>query len=184
MEPFLEAFGGLTLGTIAVLIAAIIFMWKIYKKVEEYFVKKYEAEAEKEKQMQDILQQVRQYPQWRQQSIERQKEFASEIDTLSNTQKEIIKELKDIEERRKKTKRNGLTDRLLQSFRYYTSKEKNPLQAWSEMEADSFWRMFGDYEEADGDGHMHTTVQPKMRLLEEIPMNEEEKITELMQSRK
>ncbi len=32
MEPFLEAFGGLTLGTIAVLIAAIIFMWKIYKK--------------------------------------------------------------------------------------------------------------------------------------------------------
>ena len=25
MEPFLEAFGGLTLGTIAVLIAAIIF---------------------------------------------------------------------------------------------------------------------------------------------------------------
>lgn len=184
MEAFLEAFGGLTLGTIAVLIAAIIFMWKIYKKVEEYFVKKYEAEVEKEKQMQDILQQVQQYPQWRQQSIERQIEFASEIDTLSNAQKEIIKELKDIEERRKKTKRNELRDRLLQSFRYYTSKEKNPLQAWSEMEADSFWRMFGDYEEADGDGHMHTTVQPQMRLLEEIPMNEEEKITELMQSRK
>lgn len=149
-----------------------------------YFKDKYVIEFEKEKQMKDILGQVQQYPKWREQSIERQKEFSSEINDLRNTQKEIIKELKDIEERRKKTKRNELRDRLLQSYRYYTSKDKNPLLAWSEMESDAFWKMFGDYEEAGGDGDMHTTVQPAMRLLDKIPMHEEERLSELMQSRK
>lgn len=159
-------------------------MAKAEDKVEAYFKDKYEMEAEKEKQMKDILGQVQQYPKWREQSIERQKEFSSEINDLRNTQKEIIQELKDIEERRKKTKRNELRDRLLQSYRYYTSKDKNPLLAWSVMESDAFWKMFGDYEEAGGDGDMHTTVQPAMRLLDVIQMNEEERISELMQSRK
>lgn len=88
------------------------------------------------------------------------------------------------EAQKKKTKRNELRDRLLQSYRYYTSKDKNPLLAWSVMESDAFWKMFGDYEEAGGDGDMHTTVQPAMRLLDVIQMNEEERISELMQSRK
>lgn len=184
MNEFLEVFGGMRLGTVVLLIAAFIFMWKTYKKVEAYFKDKYEMEAEKEKQMKDILGQVQQYPKWREQSIERQKEFSSEINDLRNTQKEIIQELKDIEERREKTKRNELRDRLLQSYRYYTSKDKNPLLAWSVMESDAFWKMFGDYEEAGGDGDMHTTVQPAMRLLDVIQMNEEERISELMQSRK
>ena len=131
MDEFLEVFGGMRLGTVVLLIAAFIFMWKTYKKVEAYFKDKYEMEAEKEKQMKDILGQVQQYPKWREQSIERQKEFSSEINDLRNTQKEIIQELKDIEERRKKTKRNELRDRLLQSYRYYTSKDKNPLSAES-----------------------------------------------------
>ena len=56
--------------------------------------------------------------------------------------------------------------------------------SWSEMEADAFWKMFGDYEEADGDGHMHTKVQPEMRSLNVILMHEDEKLSELMQSRK
>ena len=56
--------------------------------------------------------------------------------------------------------------------------------AWSEMESDAFWKMFGDYEEAGGDGDMHTTVQPAMRLLNVIPMHEQDRIAELMQSRK
>ena len=184
MEYLLQVFGGMRLDTAVLLIAALIFMWKIYKKVEMYFKDKYVIEFEKEKQMKDILGQVQQYPKWREQSIERQKEFSSEINDLRNTQKEIFKELKDIEERRKKTKRNELRDRLLQSYRYYTSKDKNPLLAWSEMESDAFWKMFGDYEEAGGDGDMHTTVQPAMRLLDKIPMHEEERLSELMQSRK
>lgn len=102
MEYLLQVFGGMRLDTAVLLIAALIFMWKIYKKVEMYFKDKYVIEFEKEKQMKDILGQVQQYPKWREQSIERQKEFSSEINDLRNTQKEIIKELKDIEERRKR----------------------------------------------------------------------------------
>ena len=55
MDEFLEVFGGMRLGTVVLLIAAFIFMWKTYKKVEAYFKDKYEMEAEKEKQMKDIL---------------------------------------------------------------------------------------------------------------------------------
>ena len=73
---------------------------------------------------------------------------------------------------------------MMQSYRYFTSEEKNPLQAWSEMEADAFWEIFGDYEKMGGNGHVHTEVQPAMRRLEVIPMTEPERITELMQSRR
>lgn len=37
MDEFLEVFGGMRLGTVVLLIAAFIFMWKTYKKVEAYF---------------------------------------------------------------------------------------------------------------------------------------------------
>ena len=66
----------------------------------------------------------------------------------------------------------------------HLSPEKNPLHAWSEMEADAFWSMFKEYENAKGNGHMHTVVQPEMRALEVIPMHEDAKIAELMGSRK
>ena len=78
---------------------------------------------------------------------------------------------------------NDLRNKLLQLYRYYSSKQKNPMQAWSEMEAKAFWDMFGDYEDAGGNGHMKTEVKPAMRRLEEIPMTETEKIKELMESR-
>ena len=36
----------------------------------------------------------------------------------------------------------------------------------------------------DGDGYVHSEVQPAMNSLEVIPMHETERISELMQSRK
>ena len=89
-----------------------------------------------------------------------------------------------IEEDITSRERSKLRDRLLQSHRYFTSPEKNPLHAWSEMEADAFWSMFKEYENAKGNGHMHTVVQPELRALEVIPMHEDAKIAELMGSRK
>lgn len=92
--------------------------------------------------------------------------------------------LDKIEKENTSRERSKLRDRLLQSHRYFTNPDKNPMQAWSEMEADAFWSMFKEYENANGDGHMHTTVQPEMRALEVIPMHEDAKIAELMGSRK
>ena len=184
LKEFLQVFGEIKVATVVIVIAAFIFLFKIYKAVAAYFREKYRLEMEKEKQMQGILKQVEMYPKWREQSIERQKEFTKAIDKLQQNQAEITRELKDIEERRKKTKRNELRDRLLQTYRYFTNKEKNPLLAWSEMEAEAFWKVFGDYEEAGGDGDMHTTVQPAMRRLEVVPMHEQERVSALMQSRR
>ena len=33
------------------------------------------------------------------------------------------------------------------------------------MEAEAFWELFREYEEAGGDGYMHTEVQPAMERL-------------------
>lgn len=184
LKEFLQVFGEIKVATVVIVIAAFIFLFKIYKAIAAYFREKYRLEMEKEEQMKGILEQVKMYPKWREQSIERQKEFTKAIDKLQQNQAEITRELKEIEERRKKTKRNELRDRLLQTYRYFTNKEKNPLLAWSEMEAEAFWKVFGDYEEAGGDGDMHTTVQPAMRRLEVVPMHEQERVSALMQSRR
>lgn len=184
LDAFLKLFGNIKVATAVLVIAALVFLYGIYKVVANHFREKYRIEMEKEEQMKGILEQVKMYPKWREQSIERQKEFTRAIDNLQRNQAEITKELKEIEERRKKTKRNELRDRLLQTYRYFTNKEKNPLLAWSEMEAEAFWKVFGDYEEAGGDGDMHTTVQPAMRRLEVVPMHEQERVSALMQSRR
>ena len=105
MEPFVKVFGNITVDKIALLIAAIFFLWKIYKKVEDYFSKRALSEAEREKKIQDILDQAQMYPKWHEQSIQYQKKYAEEIDSLRETQKEIITKLDDAEKKRKKTKR-------------------------------------------------------------------------------
>lgn len=105
-------------------------------------------------------------------------------DNLSEAQETAQEKLDKIEKENTSRERSKLRDRLLQSHRYFTNPDKNPMQAWSEMEADAFWSMFKEYENVNGDGHMHTTVQPEMRALEVIPMHEDAKIAELMGSRK
>ena len=119
-----------------------------------------------------------------QQSIEIQQQFNKSIAELKEGMDQHQKQLEKIEEDIISRERSKLRDRLLQSHRYFTSPEKNPLHAWSEMEADAFWSMFKEYENAKGNGHMHTVVQPEMRALEVIPMHEDAKIAELMGSRK
>lgn len=77
-----------------------------------------------------------------------------------------------MEEIQKRQKRNELRDRLLQSYRYYTDRRRNPKQVWNRMEAEAFWELFGDYEAAGGDGYIHTVVQPAMNLLKIVEMDE------------
>ena len=177
MEPFLEIFGDLTISFVIKVFCAIVFVvagiLKGKKIVEGWLLRKHEREEK----MHEVMDQVAKYPEWRQQSINIQKEFTDAIKNLQNRMEEI-------EATTQKRERNKLRDRLLQSYRYFTSEEKNPLQAWSEMEADAFWEIFGDYEKMGGNGHVHTEVQPAMRRLEVIPMTESERITELMQSRR
>ena len=48
---------------------------------------------------------------------------------------------------------------------YYTTEETNPSKSWTQMEAEAFWGLFSDYEEAGGNGYMHSVVQPAMTEL-------------------
>lgn len=184
MEYFMQLFGEHSVGWAVAVIAAIAFLIACYKKIEKYFSDKALREKEKDDRIQKVISQAEQYPIWHQQSIEIQQRFTAAIDKLTEGQQAHQKKLEEIEQENMRRERNKLRDRLLQSYRYFTSTEKNPMQAWTEMEADAFWAMFKDYESAGGNGHVHTEVQPAMRRLEAIPMHEAEKITALMNSRK
>lgn len=92
------------------------------------------------------------------------------IDNIMQRLDDIAKEQKDAREKSKQQELNKLRDRLLQGWRYYTS-DKNPHpNAWTKMEAESYWALFGDYEDLGGDGYMHTVVQPDMNKLDVLEM--------------
>ena len=184
MEAFLELFGNVTVGFLVKLICAVVFAGSsiavgakavtvVAKRLNAWYARR----QERDRKYHEVMDQVAKYPEWRQQSIDIQKEFTEAIRNLQ-------KRMEEIEATNQKRERNKLRDRLLQSYRYFTSEEKNPTKAWSEMEADAFWEMYRDYEKLGGNGHVHTEVQPAMRHLEVIPMHETERITELMQSRR
>ena len=52
------------------------------------------------------------------------------------------------------------------------------------MEADAFWSLFWDYEAVDGNGYVHSVVQPQMESLDIISMEDDDAIVALMNSRK
>lgn len=183
-DAVIEAFGELTVATVIIFAVAAAALWRIYRKAKKYVIKQYKKKEERNKKIQECLDQIKLYPKWRQQSVAIQKEFTEAINGLKEVQEKNIERLEEIEAANRKRKRNELRERLLQSYHYYGSKDKNPMQAWSEMEADSFWKVFKDYEDLDGDGYAHSEIQPTMNNLEKIPMHETEKIRELMQSRR
>lgn len=168
MEDFLQFFGNITISKIVGFVLAILFCWKIYQQIKKFFdnkkeilIKNHEAEKEKDEKLNKALEEVAKYPQYREQSRKIQQEFRKEIDGI----KEILKEMQEKQERRE---RNKLRDKLLQSYRYYTDKKRNPEQTWTKMESEAFWELFADYEDMNGDGYIHTVVQPAMNLLKII----------------
>lgn len=177
MKDFFEVLSWIKPERAMLIISALLFLYKSYRAVETYFTQKALADAEREKQLKEVMAEVEKYPQYRAQSKEIQAEYNKNFEEI----KKCIAELRDSDDKRK---RNELRDRLLQQYRYYTSPVHNPMKMWSEMESDAFWQSFGDYEDKGGNGHMHNIVQPQMRALEVIPMHEEENIKKLMNSRR
>lgn len=185
LEQFLQIFGDFTVSKIITFVLAVLFCWKIYQQIRKFFdnkkeilIKKYEEEKEKDKKLNMVLEEVNKYPEYREQSRRIQQAFREEIDGLKNTQEilaasqqEMCTALKDMQEKNERRERNKLRDKLLQSYRYYTDKDKNPNQTWTRMESEAFWELFRDYEDMNGDGYMHTVVQPTMNLLKIIDNN-------------
>lgn len=168
LQEFLTICGNITLSQIITVSLAIAFFITLVIKLKKYLdkkeaiiIQKHEAEKEKDEQLKSVLAEVAKYPEYREQSRKIQKQLQNEIDNI----KEILNDMQKKQERRE---RNKLRDKLLQSYRYYTNKEKNPTQTWTKMESEAFWALFRDYEDVKGDGYIHTVVQPAMNLLEII----------------
>lgn len=165
MDEFLRIFGDITVFNIVEVLCALVFLYFVYKKASDFLIQQHEAQKLKDAQLKEALDGVHKYPEYRKQSLEIQKEFKDEISTLKDTQNEIMQRLIAMEEQNKKRERNKLRDRLLQNYRYYTNIEKNPSQTWTKMESEAFWEMFKDYEEAGGNGYIHSEVLPAMERL-------------------
>ena len=166
-DEFLRLFGNMTVSQLATVILAGVFLLFVYKKVKQYFDEKIKAENERiqseKKRDADIktaLAAVGKYPEYRQQSIKIQE--VQDLRVMIQEDKERIQKMEEQERRREC---NKLRDTLLQNYRYYTNKERNPSQSWTNMESEAFWDLFSDYEDLGGDGYMHTVVQPDMERL-------------------
>lgn len=171
-NEFIKLFGNITILNVIEVIMAGIFLWLVYTKIRDYLIKKYEADKKKDDQIKEALESVRKYPEYRKQSLEIQESLKGEIQELRDGQQSIVDRLEKIEEQNQRRERNKLRDILLQSYRYYTNPEKNPTKTWTHMEAEAFWELFKDYEDAGGNGYMHTVVQPEMERLCVVDIDE------------
>lgn len=175
IDEFIKIFGDITVLEIVELALAVIFIVTVLKKVSGYFKKKTEEEikrTETEKvrdaQLKEALDAVHKYPEYRQQSLEIQRQFQiqfKQINERLGQMDKIDERLTQMEETTKRRERNKIRDHLLQSYKFYTDPKKNPTMSWTKMEADVFWDLFKEYEENGGDGQMHTDVQPAMLSL-------------------
>lgn len=133
---------------------------------------------------------VSHYPEYRNQSLKIQ----DQLQCADNAIVELCKEIKNDViangemlnarlsslERREK---NSLRAKILNEYRLYTDESKNPMQAWSEMEHHSFFKLVEDYESLGGNDYVHSTVLPAMNELDIIPMSNLEALKELYTSR-
>jgi DNA repair exonuclease SbcCD ATPase subunit len=165
LDEFLKIFGDITVLNIVEFGLACAFLWFVYKKVSNFLIQQHEQQKLKDEQLKEALDGVHKYPEYRKQSIEIQKELKKDIHELKNAQAEITKRLVAMEEENKRRERNKLRDTLLRNYRYYMNKETNPSQTWTRMESEAFWELFKDYEDAGGNGYMHSTVLPDMERL-------------------
>ena len=107
--------------------------------------------------------------------------LCSEIreDILQN-RAEVLDKLNHLERREK----NSIRAKILMEYRLYTDNIKNPLQAWSEMEHHSFFKLVEDYESLGGNDYVHSTILPAMNELDVVPMDNLKRLKELYDSRK
>lgn len=97
MEQFLKLFGDYSIGRACTVIAAIIFLFACYKKIEKYFSEKAIREKENDEKIQQVISQAEQYPKWHQQSIDIRKDLSGAIEGLNDKMDAVSKSLADIQ---------------------------------------------------------------------------------------
>lgn len=165
INAFINVFGDVTVLQIVEISLALGFAAMVYRKFRKYLIDRHEAEKVRDAQLKEALDAVHKYPEYRKQSIAIQDKLEGEIQMLRTSLDNYMQRLDKIEDNNNRRARNRLRDTLLQNYRYYTNKERNPSQSWTRMESEAFWELFRDYEDAGGNGYMHTEVLPAMQRL-------------------
>lgn len=191
MDEFLQIFGGISLSTVVTFIVAIAFLVTIGVKAYKIIVTNHDSIQEKEtalEKLQKDVKEIKENPTVTKKEWKELKDKQDSLETVLNeileAQKVIVAKQDAFEAESRSHNLNKLRNQLLQSYRYYTSEERNPMAAWSEMEKEAFDKLFKDYEDLGGNGFMHTIVESAMASLEVIDMGSQDRITELMKSRK
>jgi hypothetical protein len=129
-------------------------------------------------------------PTYRNQSLQIQTQLQNtdkEILGLCSAIKDRVKENQDVLncrlDRLEKREKNTYRAKILDEYRLFTDKRKNPMHAWSEMEHHAFFELVKDYEDLGGNDYVHSTVLPAMNELEVVLMSNKPRLAELMSSR-
>lgn len=119
----------------------------------------------------------------RQQSFGIQQHLTDLINSITETQKEIIKKVDNLTEQSRKYQLADMRETLLQAHRYYTSNSTNPLRMWTELEKHAWDEQYDVYVANKGNGYMQNIIKPEMDKLRVISLDDYETMTELMASR-
>ena len=199
MNPFLESGIVAAVTCLASLLVTFIFnkvagIPKELKKQREADRKRIANIEETVEKMEERLAKVEEavghYPEYRAQSLQIQTQLKQTdnhiLEVCDSIKSAVIangeridKRLGDLEKREK----NALRAKILDEYRLYTDERKNPMQAWSEMEHHSFFKLVEDYESLGGNDYVHGTIVPAMNELDVISMSDSDKLKELYQSR-
>lgn len=91
VEEFIEVFGKVTVEKAILLLCATLFLWKCYSKVSVYFRDKSINDYNQNKQIQEVIDQSKNYPIWRRQSIQIQEDLKEQIQSLSDKMDNLSK---------------------------------------------------------------------------------------------
>lgn len=89
IEAFLKVFGDLPVSEAVVVGAAIIFFINAAKEIGKYYRGKWEIEKEKEQQMQNVINQVKMYPKWHEQSVGIQNDYNKAFERIDEKLDEL-----------------------------------------------------------------------------------------------
>ena len=194
-EAFINMFGNLTVLHVVEFFFAMYFIIRISMDVIKFVNKKHDEEQQKSADLAEALAGVRQMPQYRTDSIKirgqlEQKiidvhdEMNDKFNDVANKFDAVMNRLEKIDSDNKKRARNRIREELMQGHRMFTDPTKNPMKAWSSLEHDSWFALYEDYLECNGNGDMQYRICPEMNNLDIIHMDDTEKLYDLMHSRK
>lgn len=113
MEYFLQLFGDKSIGWAVSFLCMIVFLIGCYKKAEKYFTDKAIREEIKDKQIKEVIQQAKLYPQWHQQSIEIRSEMDKKMNRLDEKLDYVSDSITEMKKDTGKTKATSCRYRIL-----------------------------------------------------------------------